>query len=224
MDLDLASTLRQLSMQRPIFHSERDFQHALAWEIQLQHPTARLRLEPRPRRAIHLDLLVCLGERRTAVELKYLAAGFLGADSGEAYDLPNRGAQDISRYDVVKDIVRVEALVADGYADDGYVVALTNDGSYWRVNRRTDTIDAAFRIHEGELLHGTRAWPPLAGKGTTRGRETPLTLAGQYDCRWQDYSRMATATNQVVEFRYLLVAVNTPGAPIQALDDGGATP
>ena len=221
MDLDMPRTLRQLATQRPIFHSERDLQHALAWEIQRQHPEARLRLEPRPRRGIHLDLLVCLGERRTAVELKYLAAAFLGTCDDEAYDLPNRGAQDISRYDVVKDIVRIEALLADGYVDDGYVVALTNDGSYWRPNRRTDTVDNAFRVHDGRRLHGTLAWSPLAGNGTTRGRETPLALAGRYDCRWQDYSRISNTNGQLVEFRYLLLGVNTSGLPTWTINGGG---
>lgn len=66
--------LSALAEQRQIFHSERDFQHALAWQIQLTYPQAHIRLEPRPRRGIHLDLLVRIGERSAAFELPRCAA------------------------------------------------------------------------------------------------------------------------------------------------------
>lgn len=58
MDVDIAAALSALAAQRLVFHSERDFQHALAWQIQLNYPEAQIRLEPRPRCGIHLDLLV----------------------------------------------------------------------------------------------------------------------------------------------------------------------
>ncbi len=50
MSLDIHGALGRLSAVRPIFHSEADFQHALAWTIQLQHPDATIRLEIRPER------------------------------------------------------------------------------------------------------------------------------------------------------------------------------
>jgi hypothetical protein len=61
LDLDAVTMLSLLAERRPVFHSERDFQHALAWQIQLAYPEAQIRLEPRPRRSIHLDLLVRRG-------------------------------------------------------------------------------------------------------------------------------------------------------------------
>lgn len=61
------------------FHSEADFQHSLAWHIQREHPDAAIRLETRPERGIRLDVLVDHAGERTAVELKYLSARFLGA-------------------------------------------------------------------------------------------------------------------------------------------------
>jgi hypothetical protein len=115
--MDLAAVMQELSGQRPIFHSERDFQFALAWLIQKRYPQAELRLEPRPRAGVHLDLLVGFEQQRIAVELKYLVAKFAGTVQREQFDLPHQGAHDISRYDVVKDVVRLERLLADGYAD-----------------------------------------------------------------------------------------------------------
>lgn len=53
-EIEPASLLDELASTRPIFHSEADFQHALAMLIARQHPTARLRLETRPHRGVHL--------------------------------------------------------------------------------------------------------------------------------------------------------------------------
>jgi hypothetical protein len=216
LDVDVPAMLLALATQRPVFHSERDFQHALAWQIQQSYPQAHIRLEPRPRRGIHLDVLVHAGGRRTAIELKYLGAALHATVDGELFDLPSQSAQDISRHDVIKDITRVEALLADGYADRGFVLVLSNDRSYWQQALRADTIDAAFRIHEGRVLAGTLSWAARAGRGTTVGRDTPLQLAGSYTCRWQDYCRVARADGQTALFRYLPIAVGPPAGHLTA--------
>jgi hypothetical protein len=207
LDIDMPTVLSALAAQRPVFHSERDFQHALAWQIQLTYPDAQIRLEPRPRRGIHLDMLVYLGEQRTAIELKYLLAALHATVGGELFDLPSQSAQDISRHDVIKDITRVEALLADGYADHGQVLVLSNDRSYWQHTLRTDTIDAAFRIHEGRVLAETLSWAARAGRGTTVGRDIPLRLSGRYTCRWHDYSWVTRTDSQTALFRYLPIAI-----------------
>lgn len=97
-----------------MFHSEADFQHSLAWHMKLADPAARIRLETRLVRGMRLDILVESRGRRTAIELKYLVRRFHGEIGGESFDLPDQSAHDISRYDVVKDIVRTESFVADG--------------------------------------------------------------------------------------------------------------
>lgn len=43
--LDIEKCMKSLSEKRPIFHSEADFQFALAWEIQKEYPKANVRLE-----------------------------------------------------------------------------------------------------------------------------------------------------------------------------------
>lgn len=155
-------------------------------------------------------MLVGLGGRRIAVELKYLLSRFDGTVDGEAFDLPNQAAQDISRHDVVKDIVRVETLISGGYAGHGLVVVLTNDATYWRPSARATTIDAAFRIHQGRTLKGTLAWAATAGRGTTTGRDAPLVLSGTYTCTWRNYSQVSNRTGRATPFRYLLLPVTGP--------------
>jgi hypothetical protein len=45
MIFEVAEILSRLAKKRPIFHSEADFQHALAWEVRGMHADADIRLE-----------------------------------------------------------------------------------------------------------------------------------------------------------------------------------
>jgi hypothetical protein len=54
--LEIGSILTDLAISRPIFHSEADFQHALAWKLQGRFPTAKIRLEV-ARDSQHIDIL-----------------------------------------------------------------------------------------------------------------------------------------------------------------------
>lgn len=204
--IDMEGVLDRLAGIRPIFHSEADFQHALAWQIKAEYPEARVRLETRPERGIHLDLFVGLSGCRTAIELKYLAARFVGVVGDEQYELPNRGAHAISRYDFVRDVSRTEQCVRNGYADRGWAIALSNDPSYWTRGRKANPVDEAFRLHDGRILNGLLSWGPNVGAGTTRGRETAIKVSGSFSCRWRSYSEVAPPSRTTV-FRYLALSV-----------------
>ena len=205
--IDFRVLMAGLAAQRPIYHSEADFQHALAWLIHEVRPEARVRLEiPREidgRRA-HVDVWVEHGER-LAIELKYLTTSVETVVAGEEFHLRNQAAQDLGRYDILKDLVRVERLVAGGAADRGIVIALTNDPTYWRgPGRGTSPNYADLRLMEGRALAGTLAWGPGTGAGTMRGREAPIDLQGTYVCEWVDYS-VVTCGPTETRFRYLLL-------------------
>lgn len=88
--LDLMQVLVDLSSSRSIFHSEADFQHALAWQIHMADPLVDVRLETRATRDERLDLLV---RRRdlgltTAFELKYMTNATDVRVADERYVLP----------------------------------------------------------------------------------------------------------------------------------------
>ena len=97
----LATGLSRLALRRPLFHSEADFQHELAWQVRLNHPDARARLEvPFPRSPGKgrgwLDLLVRFACRMTfGLELKYLTGRLDAVVDGERFALSRRAAQDI---------------------------------------------------------------------------------------------------------------------------------
>jgi hypothetical protein len=207
MVLDLEGIIRTLASARPIFNSEADLQLALGWEIRRAHPAARLRMEYRPAyldRRGYLDLWAADEGWAAAIELKFFARALDVVVDGERFEWLNHGAQDINRYDFVRDVERVESVVRAQPGVKGYALALSNDSSYWRVPTYAHaTIDAAFRLHEGSILTGRLAWVASAGAGTTRGRDKPHELHGRYPLHWRDYSRVAEGPAGT--FRYFLV-------------------
>lgn len=167
----------------------------------------RVRLETRPAAGMRLDLLLTSedGQKRSAVELKYLTRLWAGEVAGERFELKDQGAQDIRAHDVVKDIARVEGFVAAMPGSNGAIICVGNDPSYWNAptHGRPTNADAS-RLHEGTVLHGRRAWGPLTGPGTSRGREEPLALVGTYRMFWSDYSTLPGSRGV---FRTLVVEV-----------------
>lgn len=206
--LDIPLIMNSLSESRPIFHSEADFQHALAWRIHEVVPDCQIRLEfnpfPKDDRRSYLD--IWLPERKIALELKYPTRGFESECMGEAFSLRNHGAQDLLRYDFLKDIQRLERAVRERSAQAGYAIMLTNNPIYWNApSTRRNTVDAEFRIHEGRRISGELKWASHAGKGTINNREDPIHLANAYTMHWRDYSTVASG--RYAEFRYLAASV-----------------
>ena len=106
-EFDIDLVLKELSGERKLFHSEADFQFALAWKIQQKYTDAKVRLEycmNLNKQAMHIDMVVFLGEKIIPIELKYktIRCDEINID-GETYILKNHGAQDMGRYDFVKD-------------------------------------------------------------------------------------------------------------------------
>ena len=144
------------------------------------------------------------------IELKYKTRALQTLESSERFVLQNNGAQDLGRYDFIKDVWRIETVVASTAHATGYAILLTNDPSYWTRSHNDRTVDADFRLHQGrDLGGGTLDWGAHASAGTKHGREKPLHLTGSYPLRWEDYSR-ASAEAKCATFRYLVVAAKKP--------------
>jgi hypothetical protein len=139
------------------------------------------------------------------VELKYLTRAIETQVHGEDYHLKSQSAQDLGRYDFIKDIVRLERITTAHPRASGYAILLANDSAYWTLATSSNTNDAGFRLHEGSMLQGTLAWGERASSGTMRGRETPLALRGKYKIHWQDYSQVPG--KGYTKFRFLCVPI-----------------
>jgi hypothetical protein len=131
---DLINIIESLSIKRPCFHSEFDFQFVLAMdlialskknEIRLEIPitveesitTAKMRFE--------LDILLCANNKKIGIELKYATSDLETTIDEEEFKLKphkNNGA----RFDFLKDVYRLEQLKKANKIDKGYAIFLTN--------------------------------------------------------------------------------------------------
>jgi len=207
--LDLPATMRTLAQERPIFHSERDFQFWLGWILR-----ERCGLRPMieaplrifvPGAQERVDIVADTAQGKVAIELKYLTRELKTNIGGECYRLSNQSAQDMRRYDILRDMERLEKLTRHGVAA-GYMLALSNEPLYWRISRvRRATNDREFRLHHGRNISGKMQWGPHTSAGTKLQREAPIFLCGHYTMHWHPYS-MIRGT-RAGEFRYLLVEI-----------------
>ncbi|MDD5094110.1 MAG: hypothetical protein PHV74_07010 [Dehalococcoidia bacterium] len=204
---ELTDVLSGLAEKRPLFHSEADFQHALAWQLRTQGDVTDVRLElpvDQHGNSLHLDILAINGSHRLAIELKYKTRKLTSMVRNETFSLRDQAAQDIARYDFAKDIWRLEQVLANHSDMVGYAILLTNDSAYWERSNRS-TVDEQFRLHEGRTLQGTLEWESGASDGTKSKRESPIPLSGAYGMRWRVYSNLIQ--EPYGQFRYLMVKV-----------------
>lgn len=195
-----------LASRRPIFHSEADFQHEFAWQLREMLPHISVRLEHPVGNGSRgaIDVVVRSDGPKQAFELKYLCKKFQAIVNDEPFTLRQQGARDQRRYDVCKDILRMEAFSQQtGYPST--VLVLTNDYSFWRGSSSV-AIDAAFCIAEGRTLQGSLVWAARAAPGSIKGREQALALGHCYTPRWQDYSELG---GRAGTFRFLRIEVPT---------------
>lgn len=194
-----------LANRRPVFSSEADFQHELAYEIRRADQSLDARLEwplVAPERGA-IDVII-VGETHFALELKYLCKALHTTLDGELITLRQHGALDQRRYDVCKDVTRMEAYANKTGCEAG-VLVLTNDPSYWRPRVRTDSADIAFSLSDLRELSGPLSWGASAGSGTRKSREKVLVISGRYTLAWRDYS---VVDGKSGKFRYLWIPVS----------------
>ena len=218
---NIHNMMAELARSRPVFHSEADFQHALAWRIHETVPESQIRLEFKPfpadDRQIYLDIWV--PTEGIALELKYFTRSLVTVHKDEFFFLKNQAAEDLGRYDFLKDIHRLEDFLRRREdAKAGFSVLLTNNQGYWNLPRDGNPVDAAFRLYEGRTITGELAWSARASQGTTKGRAEPISISNSYNVRWRDYSTLERlglqdsklVTKGIEQFRYLVVEVASP--------------
>ncbi|GMA91949.1 hypothetical protein GCM10025869_24780 [Homoserinibacter gongjuensis] len=171
------------------------------------YPEAQIRLEVPLSPREYADIVV-VGPDDSAVviELKYLTRKWSGPVAGEQFALKNHSALDLRRYDVMKDIRRVEQFIAERPGWSGYVVTLANDAGYWTPPRgERVSNDSEFRIHDGVVINpGPRGW--ASKTASTRKREAAIHIGGTYALRWADYTTLDASIAGA--FRYLIVPVS----------------
>ena len=206
-----------LARVRPVFHSEADFQQSLVSCIYKRRPRL-IHSEFHPFLPERMALDIWIPDKSIAIELKYRTrklslnqgdvSGYDLIQDGETFALRDQAAQDVSRYDFVKDIERLERVVG-GFkpARRGFAVFLTNDPSYWNPSRKQNPVDAEFRVHESKAIKDVMRWDNRASDGTKKGRASPIRLKGSYKCKWRDFSSFGG--KKYGQFRYLAIEVRS---------------
>lgn len=210
--MDLVEIMSKLGRQRPLFCSEADFQHTLAWELHAEGAQPLLEWPcPVLGKGAHVDILVPSKTGGLAVELKYKTRSLTVPIRGQECSLKDHGAQDQGRYDFLHDLSRMERYAAlSGYAC--WAVLLTNDRRYWDKGCRPGVAYEQFKTGEGQRLeHGSHAWGSTAGPGTKAGgRDAPIEIAGTYCLQWKDY--LVLGDGPGLKFRYLLLQAESSSA------------
>ena len=206
--LNIEEILESLSNERPVFHSERDFQFSLGIKIKEKYPEMEIRLEvpmnddKTEKRVEHIDMKVLDDPIKIGIELKYITEELRvnikrETFKEEVFNLKNHSANDIRCYDVLKDIQRLENFVKSGKIKKGYSIVLTNMKSLWsEKNGNKDTFYDNFRIYNGRRITGKLEWKEknikgeITGpsEGTVKGRKSPIELEGNYELNWNEYS------------------------------------
>ncbi len=208
INISIQKLMSNLSKHRRIFHSEADFQHALAWQIHTDFPDCEIRLEYKPISSenMSVDIWAWIGDIQIALEVKYPAAKYINKQQDETFHLDKGGPLGTARYGFLKDIQRLEKF--SGRKDTlCFAVLLTNQQRLWEAPQRgwKQECDYQFRIHQNQWVNGHKTWAPKTSR-KTRQSHPSLDIKGRYVMRWQNYSRFRNVTKNS-QFRYLAVKV-----------------
>lgn len=196
MIIDIPEALSALSKRRPVFCSEFDFQHQLAWELHTRYAGMNILLEYpiiAGRRRMEIDIWARLGDVRVAIELKYKTRKASIQHAGIRFALTQQAATPLGRYDFIKDVERIESVRSAGMADEAWAVMLTNDQSYTRPARGNGQ---AFSLHAGRTIApgASLAWNTTVNpKSLGSSRLAPIPIAGTYSLAWTRYATLGTS-------------------------------
>ncbi|MGL4561006.1 MAG: hypothetical protein ACRCV0_01785 [Brevinema sp.] len=219
---ELRNCLSLLSEERPIFHSEADFQFALAWKIKENLPDVKVRLEypvynedkNNKKKNMYIDIVVFLDEKFIPIELKYITAPlyeekkFEHRVAQEAFLLKDHLAYPINRHNFLEDIERIEKLSEYPNFIEGYTVWLSNCQNYWLGPKTNETTCKNFTIHhEAKISKGsTLEWAHNTCKRTVDAHKI-LTLNNGYKFLWEEYSNIVNAEKNNI-FQYCLTKID----------------
>ena len=200
----IPAILKNLAGERPVFHSEMDFQLALAWCWREMFPHFQFRLEyPLDLSSNkHCDIVILADGRIVmAIELKYLTEKLEYKNEGEVFKLNAQGAQLVRRHGILKDIERMEGFLEKNPAAQASVIVITNRSIYWRGSGK-GTDDEEFDIQQGATITGVRKWKGADKKW--KREKGSVKISGTYKMEWQDYSEV---DGKFGLFRYLHVPI-----------------
>lgn len=207
--LNMTQVIDQLKEKRSVFHSEADFQFALAWQIKkIYQDQVDIHLEVplSTDKKDRLDILVKMGNKNIPIELKY----FHSELTFNEYRLSKQNDTWRSQR-VLKDLERAEnyAYKNNSSGDqEGYALLICNEEKYWTPKKDNLTY-YHFRLEDGRTLkeNETLEWITdndfASEKALKYGDH--LTFRNDYLIEWKEYSKLDNSKKG--QFKYLLLEV-----------------
>ena len=216
-DINFSEILNCALTARSIFHSEGDFQHHLAWylrvhlervRVRLEYPISETTEESEQEKRKRRDIVLMDNDKKIGIELKYRTNKLECTVNEESFHIKQHGAQEDGRYYFFKDIKRLENWLKRREINVGFAVLLTNSRSYWKYDKKRDTKNKGFMLHEGRVAKGVCSWDSGAAASTKKHMPNSIELQGKYTMNWKD-APVQHVTGK--KFRYLLVPVKPIG-------------
>ncbi|AWI13517.1 hypothetical protein CQJ30_15990 [Caldibacillus thermoamylovorans] len=195
--------MKKLAQKHPFFSSKEAFKNSFKHQLQEKFRV----IENKDFHGCVVDLWVedPNSEQQYAIYLMNKLAGLTIKQENQLIELKHHRAQDIGRYDFLKQVEKLEKITKGRNNIKGIAILLTNDHLYWNEPTRANTVDSYFRIHENRVLTGELKWLEHASAGTIKERENPIVIKGTYKLQWQHYSTVSNEKHG--EFCYLAVHV-----------------
>ena len=206
--LNVEFILDELRKDRPIFHSEGDFQFSLANKIKEINPELNVRLEY-PMKSGFLDIFLFSSEKAILFELKYKTTELVyQTQNNEMFNLKILRRKDLGFYGFIKDIARLEEFKIDIQRKfeivECYALILTNEKCYW-LQEEAKGAYKDFLTFDGNFLKGDFNWGRNFTNTNSYKRKS-IQLKNTYKCSWKDYSKIPIKEKNN-QFRYLLINV-----------------
>lgn len=199
---ELENSLNKLLKSGNTYSCEAQFQFDLAWELRyllnekerndvhifLEYPSAK---KDSKGKRLYYDIVIEKNNSACVIELKYKTKKLNVEFNGHTVELTNQAAQDLGRYDYLKDVSRIENFnsLNDETLKCGYTIFLTNDNAYWDKGGE-NCIYKDFALNDGRVIPANKKLQWAEGtKKTTVGenRLDAITLKGTYQVKWQPY-------------------------------------
>lgn len=211
MDLENAITkiMEEYATTGRVFFNEAHFQSEFTISLnkKLKGENYKLILEYSPKyKKYRVDLLVIdlKEEKRFIIEFKYVTkTAEIKVADGLFINLKYQGAYDVRRYQIWKDIHKLEDLTDHGKCDGGFFILITNADKLIKEVPK-DNLDSEFDISKGTHPSkiGGLYWSYSSPK-TEKRYPNKIPIRSQYTFNYSVYS----GSKPQSEFKYLVLKI-----------------
>lgn len=197
---ELKQILETLAESGNTYLCEKQFQFDLAWELRkyfeaqnkkdcyvyLEYPSND---KEKDGSRIYYDIVIKENDTYCPIELKYKTSKGKAKLYGEEFDLKDQAAQDLGRYDFLKDVCRIEDFAYEKKMERGYAIFITNDKTYWE-REGNGCLYQDFALYNDRKIPNTQLnWRDgFKESSVGKNRKDGLKIEGDYKVDWKPFN------------------------------------